>query len=85
MNFDNLMHYDLMAGMYMLLFLLVFLILIIRLSSYSLHSVIQFLKEFTMHSVQTVSEVSQKSGCQNRDLCKTKIVNKRKNKIKNTA
>ena len=57
MNFDNLMHYELMTGLYMLI---LFLILLFWRWPYSLHCVIQYVKEFKIHWAETVIEVSQK-------------------------
>ena len=60
MNFDNLMYYDLITGLYMFIQLL--LILLSWPWPYSLQNVIQNVKEFKIHSVETVSEVSQQSS-----------------------
>ena len=59
MNFDNLMHYDLMTRLYVYP---VSFILLFRLWPYSLHFIIQRAKEFEIHSVETVSEVNRKSS-----------------------
>ena len=59
MHFDNLMYNDLKAGFYM--FIPFLLILLFWLWPSSVHYVIQYVKEFKTHSVETVSEVSQKS------------------------
>ena len=75
MNFDNLIYYDLMTGLYRLIRFL--LILIFRLWPYSPHYVIQYVEEFKNHSVETVSEISQKSNVEVVNLGKTKNVIKK--------
>ena len=60
MNFDNLMHYDLMTGLYR--FIPSLLIFLFWHWPCSLHCVIQCVKEFRIHSVEKVSEVSPKSN-----------------------
>ena len=74
MNFDNLMHNDLMTGLYR--FMPFHFILLFGIWPHSLNFVIQCVKEFDIHSVETVSEV-RKVKRENRDLCKTKNVIKR--------
>ena len=60
MNFDNLILNDLMTGLYC--FIPSLLILIFCLWQYSLYCVIECVKEFKTHSVETVSEASQNSN-----------------------
>ena len=61
MRFDNLINYDIMTGL-LYVFISFLLILIFRFWRYSLHYVIQYVKEFKIHSVETKREVSQKSS-----------------------
>ena len=60
MNFDNLMHYDLMNRLYK--FIPFLLILIFWLWLYSLHYVTQWVNKFKIYSVESVSEESKKSN-----------------------
>ena len=73
MNFDNLMHYDLMTGLFMFIPFLLILIF----WPYSLHYAIQYVDQFNIHSVETASEVSQKSSVKIVTYVKTKNVIKR--------
>ena len=59
MNFDNLMNSDLMTGIYIIIPYI--LILLFWLWPYLLNYVFHCLEEFKIHSVEKVSEVSQKS------------------------
>ena len=56
MNFDNLMQYDLMSALYR--FIPFLLILLIWIWLYSEHCVIQCVREFEIHSVETVRQTS---------------------------
>ena len=56
MNFDNLMLYDLMTGLYR--FIPFLLILLVLHWLYSPHYVIQYVKEFKIDLVETVSQKS---------------------------
>ena len=58
MNFDNLILNDLMTGLYQ--FIPALLISFFWHWQYSLHCVNQWVQEFKIHSVDTVSELSQK-------------------------
>ena len=60
MNFDNLILNDLMTGLYR--FIPSLLILLFWIWPYSQYCVIQCKKEFKIHSVEIVSEVSQMSN-----------------------
>ena len=60
MRFDNLMHYDLMTGLYIFIFSFDFPLL--TWTVFTLHYVIQYVKEFKINALETVSEVSQKSS-----------------------
>ena len=84
MNFDNLMHYDLiLMTQYTMLFDL--LILLFWLWTYSLQCVIQSVKEFKIHTVETVSQESQKSNAKFVTYVKRKSWSKGKLIIKKVA
>ena len=54
------MHYDLMTGSHRFITSLSIMILLFWHWTYSKHCVIQCVKEFRIHSVETLSEVSRK-------------------------
>ena len=59
MNFDNLIHYELMSGLYRLSrFFRFYYFDIDRIAQFK----VQCMKELKIHSVETVSEVSQESN-----------------------
>ena len=60
MNFEDLVLKDLMTGIYR--FIPSLSIVLFWLWQYSLYCVTQWAKEIKIHSVETVSEVSQKSN-----------------------
>ena len=78
MNFDNLILYDLMTGLYMIIPFLS--ILFFWLWLYSLHCIIQCVKKnpITWNSEWVKSEVKR----ENRDLIKTKNAIKRSSELK---
>ena len=65
MNFDNLMHYDLMTGLYR--FIPFLLILLFWLWLYSLHCLNQCVDKFKIQAVETVSEVKSEIKRESRE------------------
>ena len=80
MNFDNLTHYDLMNRLYR--FIPFLSILLFWFWPYSLHCVIECVKEIKTHSVKTVEWGTSEVKRENRDLCKTKNVIQRERELK---
>ena len=79
MNFDYLMHYDLMTGVYVYPVYFDFALLTWTLLTTLLNSIREKVK---IHSVETVSEVSQKSSVQIVTYVKRKTCSKSKANLK---
>ena len=82
MNFDNLILYDLMTGLYRFILNFLLLILLLRHSQYLPYYVIEFVKEFKIHSVEAVRKVGQKSNVKFMTYVKPKTQSKNKAHLK---